>query len=354
MSLSDTLIPPLTFCWTRSRMSSSRTPVRTSSSVYPCCLRARCQHVSIADFDGGAWPGRDAQNCCLNWLIRSVMSLSEGGFTPMCFASCKKRQEQRFSSCRSARIEYSIDQSERPSEIVVPDGNLALGGRVDRGRDVPAERAQLAGAELDGPDGGAAALEDEVVGPEPRELHLRLLDREQVLDRLRQRPVAVLSRRPQLAELVVALGEREATVQVDLERLGSDVVGGHVRVDPRVHAHRPRHRAPLTGQLGYRLAEELDVQLEPEGGDVPVLLGSEQVAGAADLEVAHRDREAGAELGVVGERRQPRAGLWGQLPRVRIEEVRVAEDVRAADPPADLVELGEPERVRPLDDERVC
>jgi hypothetical protein len=37
---------------------------------------------------------------------------------------------------------------------------------------------------------------------------------------------------------------------------------------------------------------------------VPGLLRAEQLAGAADLEVAHRDREAGAELGVVGERRQ--------------------------------------------------
>ena len=39
------------------------------------------------------------------------------------------------------------------------------------------------------------------------------------------------------------------------------------------------------------------------------LLGAEQVAGAADLEVAHRDLEARAELGVVGERREAGSGL---------------------------------------------
>ena len=39
-------------------------------------------------FEGGAWPGRDAQNCCLNCAIRASMSLSDGVFTPMLFASC--------------------------------------------------------------------------------------------------------------------------------------------------------------------------------------------------------------------------------------------------------------------------
>ncbi len=83
------------------------------------------------------------------------------------------------------------------------------------------------------------------------------------------------------------------------------------------------------------------------------LLGAEQVAGAADLEVAHRDREPCAELGVVGERRQPRPRLRRQLVRVGIEEVRVREDVAAADAAADLVELAQAEHVGPLDDQRV-
>ena len=57
---------------------------------------------------------------------------------------------------------------------------------------------------------------------------------------------------------------------------------------------------------------------------MPGLLGAEQVAGAADLEVAHRDLEAGAELGVVGERRQPRrAPPASARARRGIEEVGV-------------------------------
>ena len=67
------------------------------------------------------------------------------------------------------------------------------------------------------------------------------------------------------------------------------------------------------GHIGHlerhRLVEHREVQLEAQRGDVARLLVAEQVAGAADLEVAHRDLEAGAELGVVGERREPLSAL---------------------------------------------
>ena len=61
----------------------------------------------------------------------------------------------------------------------------------------------------------------------------------------------------------------------------------------------------------------------------------------------------GTELGVVGERREPRARLGRQLARLGIEEVRVREPVAAADAAADLVELDEAELVGALDDQRV-
>ncbi len=84
-----------------------------------------------------------------------------------------------------------------------------------------------------------------------------------------------------------------------------------------------RRVTPCSSAIG--LVQHLDVQLEAERGNVARLLGAEQVACAADLEVAHRDREARAELGVVGQRRQSRTGLRGELGRVRIEEVGVRE-----------------------------
>ena len=174
-----------------------------------------------------------------------------------------------------------------------------------------------------------------------------------MLDGLGHRAEAILGGGAELAQLVLRLGEREPPVEVDLLRLAGDVVGGHVGVHLRLDAHGPADRAPRPGQLGHGLAEQLDVELEADRGDVAGLLGAEQVAGAADLEVAHRDREARAELRVVGERGEPGARLGGQLLPVGIEEVGVGGDVAPAHAPADLVELGEAEGVGALDDERV-
>ncbi len=83
------------------------------------------------------------------------------------------------------------------------------------------------------------------------------------------------------------------------------------------------------------------------------LLVAEQVPRAADLEVAHRDLEAGAELRVVRERGQPLARLARERGRRGVEQVRVGALARAAHAPADLVELGQPELVRALHDQRV-
>ena len=96
----------------------------------------------------------------------------------------------------------------------------------------------------------------------------------------------------ELAQLVLGLDEREPAVEVDLLRLGRHVVGRDVGVDLRVDPHGPGDGAARARELGHRLAEQLDVELEPDCRDVARLLGPEEVAGAADLEVAHRDREA--------------------------------------------------------------
>ena len=82
--------------------------------------------------------------------------------------------------------------------------------------------------------------------------------------------------------------------------------------------------ADVAAEVRDRLADQPDVQVEPDARDVAGLLAAEQVAGAADLEVLHRDRHAGAELGVLGDRGQPVVGGLGQRLLRRIEEVGVA------------------------------
>ena len=83
------------------------------------------------------------------------------------------------------------------------------------------------------------------------------------------------------------------------------------------------------------------------------LLLAEQVAGAADLQVAHGDLEAGAQLGVVGQRRQALARLLAQGRVAGVEQVGVGALARPPDAAADLVELSQPEQVGALDDQRV-
>ena len=86
---------------------------------------------------------------------------------------------------------------------------------------------------------------------------------------------------------------------------------------------------------------------------MPGLLVAEQVARAADLQVAHRDLEARAELGVVRQRRQPLRRLRRERRRRVVQQIRIRTLATAPHAPADLVELRQAERVRVLDDQRV-
>ena len=83
------------------------------------------------------------------------------------------------------------------------------------------------------------------------------------------------------------------------------------------------------------------------------LIGAEEVAGATDLEVAHRDLEPGPELGVLSDGLQPFVRLLRQRPLRRIEEIRVGALAGASDAAPQLVQLAETHAVGPVDDERV-
>src|SRR5207342_3729489 len=98
-------------------------------------------------------------------------------------------------------------------------------------------------------------------------------------------------RSAELPELVLVLGKGDPAVEVDLERLGLDVGGRDVGVDARVDPHGPDGHPRLAGELRDGLVQHLDVELEAESGDVTRLLSPEQVTGAPDLEVAHRNLE---------------------------------------------------------------
>ena len=95
------------------------------------------------------------------------------------------------------------------------------------------------------------------------------------------------------------------------------------------------------------------VQLETDCGDLAVLLLAEQVAGAANLEVAHRELEPRAEVLQVADDVESLVGLLGERARGRIHHVGVGALPRAPDAAAQLVQLREPETVRVIDHDGV-
>src|SRR4029077_20144505 len=92
---------------------------------------------------------------------------------------------------------------------------------------------------------------------------------------------------------------------------------------------------------------------EPDRRDMAVLLSAEDVPGAADLEVVHRDLEPGAELARLEHGVEAHPGLLREARLLVVEEVGVGLLGAAADAAAELVELREAERAGAVDDDRV-
>ncbi len=154
---------------------------------------------------------------------------------------------------------------------------------------------------------------------------------------------------------IFGVAQHGVTVLVAGARRGG-LVGRAVAYEHEIefHAGPDAGRRRLALQPRHRLAQELAIQLETDAYDVPALFGAEQVAGAAQLQIAHRDAEAGAELVVLP---QGREALPGDVEQVRVpveQQVRVGLVLETPDAPAQLVKLREPETVRALDDDRVA
>ena len=83
--------------------------------------------------------------------------------------------------------------------------------------------------------------------------------------------------------------------------------------------------------------------MEADRGDLSRLLGAEDVAGAADLEIAHGDLHAAAIAWSFDEGVEPFAGEFGECAAFGGEEIGVGGAVPSADAAAQLVEVGKAE-----------
>ncbi len=71
----------------------------------------------------------------------------------------------------------------------------------------------------------------------------------------------------------------------------------------------------------------------------PLCALPEQVAGAADFEIAHRDLHAAAEMRELADRLEPRFGFFGERFVRLIEQIRVGLLIRASDASAQLIQI---------------
>ena len=110
-------------------------------------------------------------------------------------------------------------------------------------------------------------------------------------------------------------------------------------------------RLPL--DLADRLFHQLRVELVAHGGDVAGLGGPQEVPRPPDLQVVGGDPETGAGLGEVHDHLEALLCVAREHRPLRDEEVGEGLLIRPPDAPPDLVELGEAEAVRPVDDDRV-
>ena len=95
-----------------------------------------------------------------------------------------------------------------------------------------------------------------------------------------------------------------------------------------------RHTGPPRLELLDRLRQELRVQVEADGADVPALAHTEKRPGAADLEVFHGNAESGAQLGGLEDRLQTPLGDLGQPLAFVIQEVGIGQVGAPPDAPS--------------------
>src|SRR5205085_11876982 len=87
--------------------------------------------------------------------------------------------------------------------------------------------------------------------------------------------------------------------------------------------------------------------------DVSALFAAEQVAGTADLQVERRDTEAAAEIAELLDRRQPFFRDRRQIVFRRNKQVGIRRTIRAADTPAQLVQLRQTIAIGTVDQNRI-
>ena len=134
-------------------------------------------------------------------------------------------------------------------------------------------------------------------------------------------------------------------------------MGGLVGFDGAVVHELLRARTQLDAgfhpQFLHGLGQDLLVSLVTHVGDETALLGPQEVAGAADIQVLHGDVEAAAQVAELLDGVQPAAGLVGQGNQRRHDEVAERFLVASSHAAAELMQVTQADILRLVHDDRV-
>ena len=96
-----------------------------------------------------------------------------------------------------------------------------------------------------------------------------------------------------------------------------------MRTKGQVNGQVRRRNRALATQFLNRLGNKAAVQVKPDRVHEPALLRSEQVPGATDLQVLHRNPEPRTEVRRLEDRPETLLGRLGQAPCRVVEEVGI-------------------------------
>ena len=110
----------------------------------------------------------------------------------------------------------------------------------------------------------------------------------QVLYRLRQLAVTVDQLLASLRDLLFGVGCSNLTVRLQAQTLRINIGVRNMRIDGQVNLRLDLALFLLAAVVRHRLADQAQVQVKTDTGNMAGLFAAEQVAGTADLQVLHR------------------------------------------------------------------
>ncbi|CDE94401.1 unknown [Acidaminococcus sp. CAG:542] len=135
-----------------------------------------------------------------------------------------------------------------------------------------------------------------------------------------------------------------------------DVVVGDVGIQLHFN-HRIRSngfvRVPPVLEGVDGLFQQPAVQVETHSGNLAVLFRPQQVPGAPDFQIPHGDFEPGPQFRKVPDGLEPFLGHFTEYPVLFVQEIGVGQPGGPSHPPPHLVQLGEAEVFRTVDDDGI-